>query len=367
MARELQHLYLHLAQLRLEGERALTRDYHTQKVKDLIGENNRLIDHLLATYDEATLKANIDLFYWTLWFLGNSHSYIVSSTSDDVRSEIFTCLRFVLKEWIPNPETYVIICSQGDYAYNRFQLGKYDFYDQIESYFGFIYGIKMIPIKMPFDMQSDFMFNAALYHEIGHFIDHYHKITESIVEEVKNGKKSIPQVDVYLKDMTKDAATDIDGYYKQLTAYIQEYFADLFAARYTSKSLFQYLNYVNPKGEADDEHPTTTCREKVVDEFLGDPANYSDFLKLLLSNTKDINGTPLQPNTLNTDISSFVDQKECDKPDSEQHVHSIIPNLWEIWNNRRGEFKDATGVPMNFIEIYKTLMDLTAKTVQKLQ
>lgn len=366
MARELKHLYLHLAQLRLEGEKALTRKYHSQKVNDLIKENIRFIDFVLS-FDEVQLTKYIDYFYSSLYIIDNSHAFIVSSTSDDVRSEIFSCLRFVLKEWIPNPDSYVILCSQGDFAFSSFYWNGNDFYDQVESTFHFKYGMKMIPIKMPFHMQGDFMFNAALYHEIGHFIDHYHKMTESIIEDVMNGKLAIPQMDVYLKDMTVNVATDIDGYNKQLTTFIKEYYADLFAARYTSKSLFQYLDYVNPRGSADDEHPSTLCREKIVDEFLGDPANYSDFLKLLLSYTKDLNGDSLKPNTLNTDISSFVDQKECDKPNSEQHVHSIIPNLWEIWNNRRGEFKDATGAPMNFIEIYKTLMDLTAKTVQKLQ
>ena len=58
---------------------------------------------------------------------------------------------------------------------------------------------------------------------------------------------------------------------------------------------------------------------------------------------------------------------ECDKPDSNEHVHSIIPNLWDLWNNRRHEFKYANGAPMNFIDIYKNLMELSAKTVQKLQ
>lgn len=366
MARELQHLYLHLAQLRLEGERALSRDYHTPKVEDLIRENIRFIDFVLSI-DEAILIKFIDYFYSSLHIIDVSHSFIVSTTSDDVRSEIFSCLRYVLKEWIPNPESYVILCSQGDFAFSSFFWSGNDFYDQIESTFHFKYSIRMIPIRMPFHMQGDFMFNAALYHEVGHFIDHYHKMTESIVEEVKNGKLTIPQADVYLKDMTKDAATDAAGYYKQLTAYIKEYYADLFAARYTRKAIFQYLNYVTPKGDADDEHPTTACREMVVNEFLGDPANYSDFLKLLLSYTKDLNGNNLQPSTLNTDISSFVQQIECNKPDTEQHVHSIIPNLWEIWNNRRGEFKDATSAQMSFIEIYRTLMELTAKTVQKLQ
>lgn len=367
MARELQHLYLHIAQLRIEGDKALTRKYHSPKVEELIKENNRLIDHILSNYNEAVLIGNIDLFYYTLWFLGNSHSYIVSSTSDDVSSEIFSCLRFVLKEWIPDPEKYVIVCTQGDFSFNTFFLYGIDFYDQIESAFHFQYAMKMIPIKMPFHMQSDFMFNAALYHEIGHFIDRYQKIIATIIEEEKNGNLTIPQIDVYLKDMTEDKATNVDEYYKQLTNFLKEYLADLFAARYTGKSIFYYLKYVNPSGDADKEHPSFACREKMVEEFLGDSANYGELLNLILSYTKDIKGNMLCPCTLNTDISSFVNLSECDKPDSNEHVHSIIPNLWDIWNNRRHEFKDARGASMNFIDIYKNLMELSAKTVQKLQ
>lgn len=67
------------------------------------------------------------------------------------------------------------------------------------------------------------------------------------------------------------------------------------------------------------------------------------------------------------DISSFVDLKDCDKPMSESHVHSIIPNLWDIWINRRGDFKKADGSAMNFIEIYQSLMELSARTIQKIQ
>lgn len=367
MARELQHLYLHIAQLRIEGDKALTRKYHSPKVLKLVQENNRFIDYILSTYNETVLLANIDLFYSTLWFLGNSHSYIVSSTSDDVSSEIFSCLRFVSKEWIPDPEKYVIVCSQGDYAYNFFDWNGNDVYDQLESTFGFRFAMRMIPIKMPFHMQSDFMFNAALYHEIGHFIDRYHKIIATIIEEEKNGNIVIPQADVYLKDMTEDRATNVDEYYKQLTNFLKEYFADLFAARYTGKSIFYYLKYVNPSGDADKDHPSVFCREKMVDEFLGDSANYGDLLNLILSYTKDMKGERLHPCTLNTDISSFVSLTECDKPDSNEHVHSIIPNLWDLWNNRRHEFKYASGAPMNFIDIYKNLMELSAKTVQKLQ
>ena len=367
MARELQHLYLHIAQLHLEGDKALTKQYHSPKVLELVKENNRLIGYILSKYDETTLKENIDFFYYILWFLGNSHSYIISSTTDDVRSEIFSCLRFVLKEWIPDSEKYVIVCSQGDFAFRTFYLNGIDFYDQIECYLQFQYAIRMIPINMPFYMQSDFMFNAALYHEIGHFVDHYHRIIESIIEEEKNGNIAIPQVDVYLKDMTEDKAKNVNEYYTQLTSYLKEYLADLFAARYTGKSIFYYLRYVTPDGKADKGHPSSACREMMVDEFLGDSAKYGELLKLLLSNTKDMKDNPLRPCTLNTDISSFVSLSECDKPASNEHVHSIIPNLWDIWNNRRYEFKGNDGTPMGFIDIYKNLMELSAKTVQKLQ
>lgn len=367
MARELQYLYLHFAQLRIEGDKALGRHYHSSKVVDLIMENNRLIDYLLSKYNESTIETNSNLFYWVLWFLGQCHSYIVSSTSDDVKSEIYSCLRYVLKDWIPDADKYVILCTQGDYAFHSFQVKDIDFYELIESDFSFKYGMRMIPITMPFYTQSDFMFNAVLYHEIGHFIDNYHKISASILEEVKSGKLSIPQADVYLKDMTEELAKDAKKYYDQLSYFLKEYLADLFAAKYTKKSIFHFLKYVNPDGGKDSEHPSVASREKLVDEFLGDSTNYSDFLKLLISYKKDIKGNTLCPNTCNTDISLFVSGKECEKPESEQHIHSIIPNLWDIWNKRRSEFKDDSGAPMKFIEIYRNLMELTSKTVQKLQ
>ena len=367
MARDLQCLYLHIAQLQIEGTKALGRSYHSHKVADLIKENNKLIEHFLSSYDESIIASNIDLFYSVLSFLGYCHSYIVSSTSEDVNNEIYSCLRYVLKDWIPDADKYVILCAQGEYALHAYKLNNIDFYDLIESAFNFKYGIRMIPITMPFHTQGDYMFNAALYHEIGHFIDNYHKISACILEDVRNGKLVIPQADVYLKDMTEDLGKDKDKYYQQLSHFLKEYLADLFAAKYTKKSIFHYLKYINPFGKADPEHPSIGCREKIVDEFLDDPANYSDFLRLLISHTKDMNGDILNPNTQNIDISSFVNLVECDKPSSEQHVHSIIPNLWDIWNNKRDEFKDNAGVPMHYIEIYRNLMDLTAKTIQKLQ
>lgn len=365
--RDIHSLYLHIAQLRMECERALTRKYHSPKVNQFINENIRLIDYILTNNDEAKLKADINFFYLVLTVIDRCHSFIVSSTTDDVRSEMFSCLRFVLKEWIPDPEHYVIVCSQGSYAFMSYGWNNDDAFDHIESETSFVYGIRMIPITMPFHMQGDFMFNAALYHEIGHFVDCYHKYTSSIIEKVRKGKLVIPQSDVYLKDMTKDLATSAEDYYKQLTSFLKEYLADLFAAKYTGKSIFYYLKYVNPRGLADEEHPSIEDREKVIDEFLGDPKDYSEFLKTLISDVKDVNDSPLRPITLNTDISSFVQITECDKPESEKHVHSIIPNLWDIWNNRRGEFKNPDSTPMHFIEVYRSLMDLTAKAIQKLQ
>lgn len=367
MARDIQYLYLHIAQLKLSGESALSKAYHTPKVNEFIEENNRLLDYVLSTYNEATLIRHIDFFFNLLTFINDCHAFVVTSTTDDVRSEIFTCLRFVLKDWIPDPEKYVIICSHGDFAYKSYDWGKVDVYDQIESSLAFKYNKKMIPIYMPFHMKGDFMNNAALYHEIGHFLDGYHKITALIIEEVKNGTLTVPQEDVYLCDMTESLATNPDKYYEQLGDYIGEFIADLFAARYTNVSIFHFLSYINPPGKASAKHPSHVNRRKVVEEFLGDPKCYSDFLKMLLLYVKDRTTHELKPLTHSTDIESFVQLKDCNNPVSPEHIHSIIPGLWEMWNNRRAEFKDTAGTQMNFVDIYKSLMDLTANAVQKLQ
>lgn len=367
MAREIQYLYLHLAQLRLSGESALGKSYHTPKVNEFIKENNRLLDYILGNYSEATWLKNVDFFYNLLSFVNECHAFIVTSTTDDVRSEIFTCLRFVLKEWIPDPEKYVIICSHGDFGYKSFDWGKEDVFDHIESTLSFVYSMRMIPIYMPFHMKADFMDNAALYHEVGHFVDRYHNVTGLLIEDVKKGTLAIPQEDVYLNDMTETLANDPGKYYEQLADYISEFIADLFAARYTRDSIFHFLSYINPTGTASKRHPSHNARRKVVDEFLGNPKDYSNFLKMLLQYIKNESTHELTPLPHNTDITSFVQLKECNKPSSPEHVHSIVPNLWELWNNRRGDFKNPDSTQMHFIDVYKTLMDLTAKAVQKLQ
>ena len=137
MAREIQYLYLHLAQLKLSGENAMGKAYHTPKVNEFIKENNRLLDYVMSTYNEPTLQYHINLFYELLSFVNDCHAFIVTSTTDDVRSEIFTCLRFVLKEWIHDPEKYVIMCTHGNFGFKSYNWGKNDVYYFIKTTFGF--------------------------------------------------------------------------------------------------------------------------------------------------------------------------------------------------------------------------------------
>lgn len=94
-------------------------------------------------------------------------------------------------------------------------------------------------------MSNDYLCNAVLYHELGHFIDQVQNIYPPI--------KSILWANKDKVDCQKYFPYISDSRYPEpyrqaiLQNHIKEYFADIFAAQYIRESSFYYLEYIAGK------------------------------------------------------------------------------------------------------------------------
>lgn len=353
---------LHIIQLAKEFSTLSENQYDTPKLDEYVEDLSKLLDYVEHyDYSNITDPEKIGLRN-ALTLLSHSIAYLHTTTKDDLTCEIFSCLRLVLKDWIPaEADKYVIVCTQGDYS-----IVRNDFlepaYEHIEKFFKIPFRRKLISINTPLYRKSDFLFNSVLYHEIGHFIDNYYHITDRLMQRFLNGLQVPQQID-YFKGIDFSTATDIN--WNKLYCYLREYFADIFAAQYIGKSVYTYLLYVDPTGCGSETHPASENRVRIVDDFVDNNTVDNELLECLKEATRLSSKRELERRDEDIDITQFLSLNVA-SPVSPKQLHNIFQKIWDLWIHQRANFIKVNGMPLSNAEIYQHINDLTAATIQRI-
>lgn len=209
---------------------------------------NALIDvikHALEVspaYDEEILRS----FTEKVW---TCHRYLQGSTTKEAPYEIEYCMRHAINEWLPGK--CIITTALTDEK--DFHLKPGDPWEFVatamDRYQGKLPEEKLIFIGVPRIYKHMPLFCAALYHELGHFVDLARNVSGSTLLTHPQ-PKATPEV------------------LELLLVHRREHFADLFAACYVGPVIIDTLYAINPNAEISLTHPSTEKRLGTIQSFL---------------------------------------------------------------------------------------------------
>lgn len=354
---------LHIIQLVKAFSSLAKNQYDTHKLDEYVEDLHELLEYVQHyDYSKITDPEKVGLRD-ALNLLSHSIAYLHTTTKDDLTCEIFSCLRLVLKDWIPTEaDKYVIVCTHGDYSIlHNNVLGP--IYEYVEKFYKISFRRKLISINIPLYRKSDFLFNSVLYHEIGHFIDNYYHITARLTQQFSSGIKMVPQQADYFKGV--DFSNPANTNWNKVYCYLREYFADIFASQYIGKTVYKYLLYVDPVGCGSDTHPASESRIKLVDDFVDNKSVNIELLKSLKEATHLSSARELERRDEVIDITPFLSLNVV-SPESPKQLHNIFQQIWDLWMNHRENFIRVKGVSLSDADIYQHLNKLAAATIQRI-
>lgn len=368
MVPEVFSLELHSAQIAIEVESLKQKSkfdqYANKRVTAFIEELNNLCSAILSkdmsAFDDSQKETTKDV----LLFVSRCVQYIKESTNKDLDIEMYTCLRAALEEWtqnIPNhmPEDFIMATYRADVDTHYYY--PFSFNDQLEkdikSIFAHSFSIRLIPLGYPSYLEKDYLSNVSLYHELGHFIDIHEWGISCALSSYISKNKCLPMHDDYFEKINEAILYNPSdkGYSTEvirLRSYLQEYFADIFAAQYVGESKIYLAEYMGGDNGYSDTHPSTSARTNAVMTFLS-KGTADDFIKLLDWATYSMTKRHLQARNSPLDIGIMKSKKSYEIKDKKE-LHSLFHNAWTIWKDDT-DYKKTPEGKIDLVGAYKAL------------
>lgn len=288
-------------------------------------------------------------FQVNLW---NVLQFVNGSRSNDAPHETQYVLRKALKEWVSEDA----LISSASLEYFNFSL-------QFADLWGFIttslskydtggYKPLVVRISSPEAYKHRPVFCIPLFHELGHFIDQYYKISEYSL--LINAPPATPT------GMHPD-------YWKQVNLHHRmEYFADLFASCYCGNTTNKSLSAIAPNNPDSRTHPSTAKRTLVVDNFLA--GTDDDMVNILQSALANQNQPLLAVRFSIPDVVKRFDDVLTYKISGVDELYGIFAASWDYLHDNM-DSRTAPWITNNTNEfvIEKTVNDLTAKSIRNFE
>ena len=212
---------------------------------------NHVIDNVTYYPDDVVRQ-----FESHIW---RAMQFVRGSRSNDAPYETQYVLRKVLKDWIPDDA----LISSAALEEFRFFLNPADLWEHIgrslDKFDTNGYKPLVVRIGAPEAYKHRPIFCVPLFHELGHFVDHHYKVSETSMLTVPPPP---PQAGISREDWN----------YINLR-HRMEYFADLFSSCYCGAASTKSLLAIAPNNPDSPTHPSTAKRVKTVDDFLHGRAN----------------------------------------------------------------------------------------------
>jgi len=275
--------------------------------------------------------------------------FVNGSRSNDAPHETQYVLRKALKDWISDD----VLISSASLSTFSFSIQLADLWDFIGNSLNLYntegYKPLVARISSPEAYKNRPIFCVPLFHELGHFVDHYYQISQYslLITPPPPAPKGAHPI------AWTNAHTD----------HRMEYFADLFASCYCGTITNKSLMAIAPNNLDSATHPATARRTSVVDDFLASRKN--DMVTTLQSALSGLKLPALATRFSIPDVSTpFNDVLTC-RITKDDQLFGIYNASWDYLEenllNRTAPWisKDATE-----FTIEKTVNDLTEKSIR---
>lgn len=301
-----------------------------------------VIDYVIDNYNSISYEylRQIRISIW------KAAKYLSGSISSEIPYEVTFALGKALQDWL-GKEFIITTALSTDKDFHFF---PYDPWKELNlllpdfEYPGF--DKILIQICLPKLYKHIPLYNVALYHELGHFVDTHYKIVDStfLINPL------VPQKNIDLKTLK----------YIE-TNHRAEIFADLFAACYTGDANYKFLEDAAYNHPPSDTHPATDFRIEISKKFLkGNPTQIIDMYQNALSLRK------LPQLDIKFDIPDLAESFNSIRPyaiKSERELHGMMQASWNFLADSY-DSNEEPWVSIDQNEITRIINDLTEKSIR---
>lgn len=283
-------------------------------------EHRKLLNQLYIKVGEqisslsSPSKAELNNLKLLNEFISTNLNYLEDSTLNLIPYETIYCLEQALSDWASTKYVLVNTHQYNTYFFDPKLLGEF-WYDYISSVFGIDFPLRLIQISIPKQDVPDYLLNVILYHELGHFVDNLHRITDGLIDQ-------------HYSALGKEAKREKKNHYA-------EYFADLFAAQYVGNTLNHTLDYIAHEDPSSFTHPATNDRLTLVKKFLS--GNHDDIIDKLKEATEQTTGLKLEKRCSPISDDAFKNYIPT-VTENVSELHSLFETGWNLWLNRPEPF-----------------------------
>lgn len=273
---------------------------------------NHVIDNAGVYHDDIVRQYQVNLWHVL--------QFVSGSRSNDAPHETQYVLRKAIKEWVSEDA----LISSASLEYFNFSLQFADLWDFITNSLNLYdtggYKPLVVRISSPEAYEHRPVFCIPLFHELGHFIDHYYKVSEYSL--LANAQPPPP------------AGVHPDSWRQVHLRYRMVYFADLFAACYCGNTTNKSLSAIAPNHPDSPTHPSTAKRTLVVDDFLAGTNN--DMVNILQSALSVKKQPPLATRFSIPDIVERFDDVLTYKIAGVEELYGIFAASWNYLEDNLG-------------------------------
>lgn len=370
-------LQLHLTQAKRSLGKAANNNYLDPK-KSAYQSNLQKLLSCLEGEDFGSLSANDKHIRKSLIdFVFNSIEYLDGSLFSTIPFELTYCLNHALENWITNgSEKFILTTALRPELFGFSLTSIADRFRQINALYGIDFKHDLIRISLSKYLAHDYLYNIVLYHELGHFVDRQHNISETyVVEFMRKLHAGFSPLELtsyqvffpFLFDANGSILPNMRNHPRirsVILSHLMEYFADLFAAQYVGECSHEILKYLSTPYTTtySESHPSTDNRIKAVDDFLASTPNH------LISCIKDIAN-------LRANEELKIRYSEPGQDDfyhlippvvnNEEELHGIFSMAWKVYlgDHTRFQSENASAEPFTGQEVYQVINNLTEKSI----
>ena len=222
----------------------------------------------------------------------------------------------------------------------------------LQNHLGTTIDYEIVQIQLPDVYRQKPLYSVALYHELGHFLDHRFAISENV--EVLTPALVLPSM---------SAPTNPANPGEKIVRmnHLREYFADLFAACYCGAAIKRFLEGFAPNSAPSVSHPATYDRIQVIQALLtAQPHAVIDAFKLALT-------ARAQPQlTLRFTRPPLDRCFDAIRPVSltcDAEVHGILDAAWQYLDSA-SERRSEPWKSLDDLEIERVINDLVEKSIR---
>lgn len=318
--------------LLLDELTALSRTpYFNKSLEQYLDNLIQAVQHVVSQYDKFPSSVT-DRIAETVWL---ATKYLQGGTSKAVPYETVYALRLALMDWVDQPCAITTALRDDlDYHFCSTDPGRV-----LEKFIPDVaFNSELIQIALPKLYRHYPLYNVALYHELGHFVDNRcGVISFSLICRPPRQNKTIVE------------------------SHRREHFSDLFAACYTGNAISLFLDSVAHDAPNSRTHPATASRISIIEDFLsGTPNQIVDFYQSILSNR----GLPqLKKRYVSPNIKTSFDAIRTYPLANNEELHGLLESGW-IYLREAYDQQSEPWRAMSKQEIMRVINDLIEKSIR---